>query len=419
MQKRLTKPIIFSLLDTPAFGGAEQYLLSHLHYLSTRGYSIIVASNNAHVRKMYQEFVTTHQAHNFEVIEAPYVLDAIGNWKGLVKFFWSAPAAMRWCWVTLRNLTQKQPVICYLPGFSDRLLFSPLIKHLQIALIWIEIGPLAPTFTHNWGFPKLLYRLTQDCPDHFVTTSLFTKKSMITDGKIDPDQITLIYPGVKTPSLSELKKLKTLSQSWLKKHKLLKKTIITYVGRLASENEVELVIEALADLKQRHQVAEHNLHVLIIGDGPERARFQNLAKSLGVSSDITFTGFVDEETKYSLLAASDIFTFTRAWELDGFGMTTIEAMAHQVAVITSDFGPQPEIVSDAKNGLLFEPHSAKSLSQKIELLATRPKLRQQLGKRGYEFVKTTFGSSKLLKRVEKVVKNKIKQKSGGKINLTT
>src|SRR5258708_16047148 len=159
--------VIFSLLDTPAFGGAEQYMFSHLHFLSTHGYSIVLATNNETVKKEILSRLSVGEQKKFQIIRAPYRLDAIGNWKGLVKYFLGLPFAIGWCVMTLRQLTQRySQVMCLWPGFSDRLTFSPIAKHFHCPLVWIEIGPLEPVLKRNWGFPRLCYRFAQHFPYH-------------------------------------------------------------------------------------------------------------------------------------------------------------------------------------------------------------------------------------------------------------
>ncbi len=375
------RPLIFSLLDSPAFGGAEQYLWAHLEHLNRCGHPVVVASNNTQVKSIFNDRIKQRQLSNFNVIDAPYLLDAIGNWKGLLKFFWSVPAALWWCWHQLRHLKQEhRTIVCYWAGFSDRLVFSPLAKWLGCHLVWIEIGPLEPTFAKNWGFPRWLYRRVQHLPNHLVTTSRFTLKSMVRAG-LPANKITLVYPNVSVPSLNQLQQWHKQGQSWLRDHQLDHKLVVAWVGRLANENELEVLLHAVAKLKRDQTLGK--IQVVIIGDGPERQQYQRLANQLGIQDHLTWAGFVSETEKFSLLAASQVFVFTRAWELDGFGMTTIEAMAAGLPVITSRFGPQLEVVDGVTTGLLFTPHRANDLAKKLRQLASNISLRRKFSARNH------------------------------------
>jgi glycosyltransferase involved in cell wall biosynthesis len=400
MATRKSLPIIFSLLDTPAFGGAEQYIVGHLKYLAALGYPIVLATNNPTVAEEVRKRVDPRQYPQFAIVRAPYLLDAIGNWKGLTKYFASLPWACSWFVWKLWQLRRQSDagVVCLFLGFSDRLTFSPFVHlpSLRSPVIWIEIGPLEPTFKKNWDFPQLLYQFTRWSADSFVTTSKFTLESMVRTGQISRSNITLVYPGVTPFSAERITKFRAIGRQEKKRRGLDGKKIVTFVGRLASENEVELVIEAVATL------GDKSVKLLIIGDGPERNRFEARAKQLGIASQTHFTGFVSEETKYGLLAVSDVFTFTRAWELDGFGMTTIEAMSLGVPVITSNFGPQIEIVQNHQSGLLFKPHDSADLAKKICELLTNPALRKKIGTAGKKRV-AFFDEKKYWQKMASVV----------------
>jgi glycosyltransferase involved in cell wall biosynthesis len=427
LQKKAT---IVTLLDTPAFGGAEQYTLDSSVFLNKNGHKIIIFTNNDHVKNRYKEYIKKNKLKNFKVHDLPYLLDAIGDWKGLTKFFLHAPGACLWFYKTLKNIVETEKksnrkVVCLLVGFTDRLLFSPIIKKLKAKLIWVDIGPLQPVFKRNWGFPKLLYHLTKHLPDHFTTTSKFTLSSMIKIGKIKKENITLVYPGIKLYSKTQIEKFRKWGQIWrnknLEKSKTsdkTKTTLIGFVGRMATENEVDLLIRAFAKtIKIKGTLSGsamaqaslsssgiHLLHLVIMGDGPEKKRFQKLAESLGISNNVTFTGFISTKEKFSILATCDLFVFPRAWDWDGFGITTIEAMSVGTPVISPKFGPQMEIVKNGVNGLNFTPHNANDLSKKIIKLCKNPELRNKFSKKGLETTKDNFSYQVMKKSLLSTIK---------------
>ncbi len=383
------KSVIFSLLDTPAFGGAEQYMFSHLYNLSHQGYHIVLATNNPTVEKEISSRLTPADKQTFHIIRAPYRLDAIGNWKGLVKFFISLPYALWWCAQTLKTLKQHYAeVICLWPGFSDRLVFSHLANYFSCPLIWIEIGPLEPTFKKNFGFPKLLYRLAEKLPDHVITTSLFTRTSILSNSSIRSEEITLIYPSTRIFSELQLQKYRKLSDIFVKKMKIKSQEIIVTMARLAHENEIDNVITAFSKYVTAHK--QSTTILVIIGDGPQREELIKQTKHLHLTERIRFTGFLTEQEKFNVLSRAKFFIFPRAWELDGFGMTTIEAMSLGIPVLTTDFGPQIEIVSDGKEGYRYLPHNSDDLAEYIAKVmdlktSTNNKMRQSAKKRATYF----------------------------------
>jgi len=88
--------------------------------------------------------------------------------------------------------------------------------------------------------------------------------------------------------------------------------------------------------------------LLLIGDGPERSRCEELSRRLGLTKDIRFLG--KQDAVEELLAVSDLFLLPSASE--SFGLAALEAMACQVPVISSDVGGIPEVNIDGQTGYL-------------------------------------------------------------------
>ena len=362
------KTAIFSLLDAPAWGGAEEYVIQNLSGVSD-ACEVMIATNNDQVRSKIEE-------SNLTAINLPYVLDAIGNWKGLIKYFLSLPHSIIWITIQLIKLrTKYKKVICVFPGYSDRLTFSPIVKLFGCKLIWWEFGPLEPTFRQNWGFPKLLFAISRRFPDQIITISNTTKKSLLTTGKIEKEKVKVIYPGTANFSNKGVKIDRENIFLQINEFKSTKKTILCCLGRLTKEKEFEVAITAISKLPTEIQ---RKIHLFIIGEGPNRKNLQKLTKNLHLTEIVSFTGFVSDAEKWTILENSDIFIFPSMWELEGFGITTIEAMMTENAIITAGHGPQSEIITKGKTGLYFEPKNSADLADQISQLVQKPKLRDRL-----------------------------------------
>ena len=320
----------------------------------------------------------------------PYRLDLIGNLRGTVKFFFQAPFAIGWLIGVLSELKKNySQIIVYTPGFTERLVFSPFIKLLGLKLIWIEYGPVAAVFKRNFGLSKILYQLACGFPDQVITISQNSKLSMINNSSIDESKITIVYPGTPKITLAQLKKNQHQGRQWKKEHQLTAKKIITFVGRLATEKEVDLLLKAFAKLKSP------NTQLVIVGTGPEKKTYQELTKKLAITNQVLLTGYVSEAQKTALLAISDIFVFPSAWKMEGFGMTTIEAMMAGAPVISTGAGPQAEIITDQKTGLFFKAGSALDLSLKLKKLLTNKKLAQKLATNGRKKAVSKFTQTQM------------------------
>jgi glycosyltransferase involved in cell wall biosynthesis len=144
-------------------------------------------------------------------------------------------------------------------------------------------------------------------------------------------------------------------------------------GRLIHLKGVSLAVRAVA--------AAHtpDLHLTVVGDGPERERLQRLASELQV--DVTFTGWLPQAELFALLAASDVLLFPSLHDECGF--VVLEAMAHGLVPVVIDNGGPPLLAGDA--GLTVRPGRrtalVAALAGHLRMLATQPELRAVLHRR--------------------------------------
>jgi glycosyltransferase involved in cell wall biosynthesis len=120
------------------------------------------------------------------------------------------------------------------------------------------------------------------------------------------------------------------------------------VGRLDRAKRHELLLDALA--------ADASLHCVIVGDGPDRERLEDVARKHGLDGRARFTGRVDEEELAGLYARCLAVYYAPVDE--DFGMVPYEAfLAEKPVVTTTDAGGPLEIVADRRTGLVIEPQA--------------------------------------------------------------
>ncbi|MCX5715883.1 MAG: glycosyltransferase family 4 protein [Candidatus Omnitrophica bacterium] len=151
------------------------------------------------------------------------------------------------------------------------------------------------------------------------------------------------------------------------------------VSRLSQEKGIHFLIEAFKLLLDKIDA-----RLIVIGDGPEKAHLEEMARSLGAESKIAFTGWAEDPIKY--MATMDIFVLPSIFE--GLPNSILEAMACGVPVIASDLaGGVREIITNRVNGILIAPSSAPAISEAVyDLLTDREKM-QRIARKGLETVK--------------------------------
>lgn len=135
--------------------------------------------------------------------------------------------------------------------------------------------------------------------------------------------------------------------------------VILFLGRIASEKRVDVLIEAFAELKTRYRKCS----LIIVGDGPAEV-VQKLRRLAEPVDNIHFTGFIQGEMKANLLASCDVYCSPAPHET--FGLTIVEAMASGVPVVTVKSGGVAEYVVDGVNGYLIPPNDSEKLARGIE-----------------------------------------------------
>lgn len=158
--------------------------------------------------------------------------------------------------------------------------------------------------------------------------------------------------------------------------------VMVTVGRLVARKNLEDLIHVLAQRAERQDL------LVVIGDGPKRAEWQALAKSLRLENQVRFEGRVDEERKQQLLAASDAFVSTSAHE--GFGLVFLEAMDRGLPVVAYDHGGQGDFLSDGVTGGLVPLRDRNAFAAAIGRLYLDPAYRMRCAEHNRSAVKKYY-----------------------------
>ena len=156
------------------------------------------------------------------------------------------------------------------------------------------------------------------------------------------------------------------------------------VGRLVPEKGQSLLLEALDLLSSE---AARKVRLVIAGDGPDRDKLHRLAES-GASSEIVFTGAVNQTQLLSLYNDADIFCLPSLAE--GLPVVLMEAMAMELPVVSTRIAGIPELVSDRQCGLLVTAGRVDQLAGALQELLEDKDLRRSLGRAGRERVMTHY-----------------------------
>ncbi len=156
--------------------------------------------------------------------------------------------------------------------------------------------------------------------------------------------------------------------------------VAIYVGRLVPEKGVGTLLEGIC-----HLLPTERPHLLVVGDGPERAELEGL--SVENRLPVTFLGFRENHEIPPLLAAADFFVLPSHRE--PWGIVVSEAMAAGLPVVLSDrVGAAYDLAIDGENGFLVHEHSAKGWSKALQRCHLNRSLLPDMGRRSIDAVRT-------------------------------
>jgi glycosyltransferase involved in cell wall biosynthesis len=159
---------------------------------------------------------------------------------------------------------------------------------------------------------------------------------------------------------------------------------LLFVGRLAAVKGVPVLLRAFAETLEAHPEA----HLTLIGDGPERARIEALARELGLGGAVRFPGYLSQDEVADELARADLFVLPSFAE--GVPVVLMEAMAARLPVVATRIAGIPELVDEGVAGRLVPPGDAASLARALSDLLAEPDLRRRMGEAGREKVVAEF-----------------------------
>lgn len=144
--------------------------------------------------------------------------------------------------------------------------------------------------------------------------------------------------------------------------------------------DVATAIEAFSLIAAQHDQAR----LTIAGEGPERSRLEQQARSLNIAEKVTFTGRLKPEQMAELYQSADVMLNTS--RVDNMPNALLEAMSSGVPIISTDAGGIPYMVEDGVTALLSPIGDTRALAESALRLLEQEDLYQQLSEQGVKEV---------------------------------
>lgn len=171
---------------------------------------------------------------------------------------------------------------------------------------------------------------------------------------------------------------------------------LVMVARFAQPKSPEDILKALGIL--RNAGKRLLMQVDFIGNGPDLARVQRIAKELEVKEAVRFLG--NRTDVQTLLPHYDGFLLISQWE--GFPISILEAMRAGLPVIASRVGGVEEAVTEGENGFLVPKGDIAALARKIHYAAKHREEFEAMGQKGRQRFLAQFTTEKMMAQLVKL-----------------
>jgi glycosyltransferase involved in cell wall biosynthesis len=199
-----------------------------------------------------------------------------------------------------------------------------------------------------------------------------------------PERITVIPNGVELPEFTPEDRLAVLREFNIPEDS----RVVGYVGRLARQKRVRDLVWAMQILRQLRE----RVHLLIVGNGPERRKLEAFAKHIGCDHVVRFAGHRNDASR--LFAGIDLFWL--ASDFEGMSNSLMEAMAAGIPSVVTDIPPNRELVEDGRQGFVVKPGDSVGFAQFTDRILADPNLHRRLGEAARERMRTEFSVEKMV-----------------------
>ncbi len=171
--------------------------------------------------------------------------------------------------------------------------------------------------------------------------------------------------------------------------------VLLCVGRMVPKKGFDYLIRAMA----ASPLQGRNLVAVMVGDGDDKAAWQNLAAELGVADQIRWTGNIPKDRIPVYYNMADVLVMPSVSKpADGLNVCVLDAMSCEKPVVGANVAGNPLAIINGKTGLIVPEQDVQTLAHALALLADSPELRASMGAAGRLRIENELGWPHLARR---------------------
>jgi glycosyltransferase involved in cell wall biosynthesis len=227
-----------------------------------------------------------------------------------------------------------------------------------------KTGTIVPEYKREFYLPD------ETINHAVIAITGFTRDYLVNTYRIPADRVALIYQGTEvelfTPDPARLPETKS-------RYPLPGNAgpVLGCIGSFEERKGQVKLLEALLAVRDRHP----NVHLMLVGDGPDETMLREQVRQLGLSDNVSFFPFTDEPV-YAF-ERLDILVLPSLYK-EGLPNVILEAMSMHLPVVASRMAGIPEVVKNGETGCLVEPGDAAGLAAAVDELWRDRKVYQEL-----------------------------------------
>ena len=332
-------------------------------------------------------------------------MPAVKHWvdpEGVPVRIWGNGLPYRWCgytfaagvaWTLFRKRREYDIVYFLMAGLQiatgmpvARALRKPIVMKFSgsgviAPMMKTWLGRLELGFVRRWASRLLL--LNAGMMGEAEAAGLRTDRAALMPNPVDVDR----FAPASVPERARLRRelaVENMSE------------LIVFVGRLAPEKELPVLIGAFA----RTLELRPDAMLAVIGEGEKRAELEDLSRSLGVESKIRFTGRQSQDDVRRWLRAGDAFALVSS--LEGMPCSLIEAMSAGLAPVVSDIPANRQLVDHEQQGLVAPLGDEAAIAKQLVRVLEDRQLRARMSERARERVARLYSTGVVVDQYERL-----------------
>ncbi len=353
----MKKSVLF-VIDILKYGGAQRVLLNHAKFLKRQGFKVSVFSIKDDMGFNIPEGINVYKALSRDQKITENIFYVLEKLNGVVK---------------------RHDLII---GFMDFITnyITVLSSKINKKPVFISVRNTLSEEIRKFDYKRInhdLTTLTYNMADKVICPARHVQNDVVSNFNIPRRKTKVLYNPVDIKLISALKRQKTEPEHG---EAFTGKTILS-MGRLERQKNFKNLIYAFRNLRKHYK---EDVKLVIIGEGSLREELENVVERTGLRKKVFLIG--KQHNIYKFLYHSDLFILPSIYE--GMPNVVLEAMAVGVPVVASSLPPLREVISDGKNGLLFETNNIKDMSKKILSLLTDTKKAEKIKGRAFKDIES-------------------------------